>query len=75
LAAGAECLVVSCQMCQANLDLTQERISQKFGKEYYLPVLYFTELIGLALGLPEAEGWLDKHIVDPKPLLREKGLL
>jgi heterodisulfide reductase subunit B2 len=75
LAAGAECLVVSCQMCQANLDLPQERISRKFGKEYYLPVLYFTELIGLALGLPEAEGWLEKHIVDPKPLLREKGLL
>lgn len=75
LTAGAECLVVSCQMCQANLDLTQERISQKFGKEYYLPVLYFTELIGLALGLPEAPGWLDKHLVDPKPLLQEKGLL
>lgn len=75
LAAGAECLVVSCQMCQANLDLPQERISRKFGKEYYLPILYFTELIGLALGLPEVEGWLDKHLVDPKPLLREKGLL
>jgi heterodisulfide reductase subunit B len=75
LAAGAECLVVSCQMCQANLDLPQERISQNFGKQYYLPVLYFTELIGLALGLPEAPGWLDKHLVDPRPLLREKGLL
>jgi len=75
LAAGAECLVVSCQMCQANLDIPQERISRKFGKDYYLPVLYFTELIGLALGLPEAAGWLDKHLVDPKPLLRSKELL
>ncbi len=75
LAAGAECLVVSCQMCQANLDLSQERISRNFLKEYYLPVFYFTELIGLALGLPEAESWLDKHLVDPKPLLREKMLL
>jgi heterodisulfide reductase subunit B len=75
LAAGAECLVVSCQMCQANLDLPQERISRKFGKDYYLPILYFTELIGLALDLPEAAGWLDKHLVDPKPLLRSKELL
>ncbi len=43
LAAGAECLVVSCQMCQANLDLSQERISRKFGQDYYLPVFYFTD--------------------------------
>ncbi|MEW6387777.1 MAG: CoB--CoM heterodisulfide reductase iron-sulfur subunit B family protein [Thermodesulfobacteriota bacterium] len=75
LAAGAECFVVSCQMCQANLDLPQERISRRLEKDYYLPVFYFTELIGLALGLPEASHWLDKHLVDPKPLLRRKGLL
>jgi len=75
LAAGAECLVVSCQMCQANVDLPQERISQQTGKDYYLPVLYFTELIGLALGHPEVKGWLAKHMVDPIPLLRDKGLI
>jgi heterodisulfide reductase subunit B len=75
LRAGADCFVVSCQMCQANLDLAQERISQKSGKNYYLPVLYFTELIGLALGHPQVEKWLAMHLVDPMPLLREKGLI
>jgi len=75
LAAGGECFVVSCQMCQANLDLPQERISRHLGKDYYLPVFYFTELIGLALGLTEVPRWLDKHLVDPKPLLRRKGLM
>ena len=75
LAAGAECFVVSCQMCQANLDLAQGRISKKSGKDYYLPVFYFTELIGLALGHPEAAKWLARHLVDPRPLLRDKGLL
>jgi len=75
LRAGAECFVVSCQMCQANLDLPQERISKKFGRDYYLPVLYFTELIGLALGHPEVEKWLRGHLVDPLPLLRRKGLV
>jgi heterodisulfide reductase subunit B len=74
LAAGAECFVVSCQMCQANLDLAQERISRKFGKDYYLPVFYFTELIALALGHPEAPKWLAQHLVDPMPLLKMKGL-
>jgi heterodisulfide reductase subunit B len=75
LAAGAECFVVACQMCQANLDMTQGRISKKLGKDYYLPVFYFTELIGLALGHPEAANWLSRHLVDPRPLLRDKGLI
>ena len=75
LQAGAECFVVSCQMCQANLDLPQERISKKFGKDYYLPVLYFTELMGLALGHPDVKKWLRGHLTDPVPLLRRKGLI
>ena len=74
LASGAECFVVSCQMCQANLDLSQERISRKFGQDYYLPVFYFTELIGLAAGHPDAPKWLARHLVDPMPLLKTKGL-
>ena len=74
LASGADCFVVSCQMCQANLDLSQERISRKFGKDYYLPVFYFTELIGLAVGHPDAPKWLARHLVDPMPLLKTKGL-
>jgi len=75
LEAGAECIVVSCQMCQANLDIPQERISRQTGKSYYLPVLYFTELIGLALGHPEVTTWLNRHFVDPLPLLQRRGLL
>jgi heterodisulfide reductase subunit B len=75
LQAGAECLVVSCQMCQANLDLSQERIAKKLGRDYYLPVLYFTELMGLALGHPEVQQWLARHLVDPRPLLEKKGLI
>jgi heterodisulfide reductase subunit B len=73
LRAGADCFVVSCQMCQANLDLTQTRISKKLGKDYYLPVFYFTELIGLALGHPEVKKWLAGHLVDPLPLLEKLG--
>lgn len=75
LRTGAECIVVSCQMCQANLDLPQARISRQAGKHYELPVLYFTELIALALGHPEVPQWLGRHLVDPRPLLTAKGLL
>jgi heterodisulfide reductase subunit B len=73
LAAGAQCLVVSCQMCQANLDLPQKRIAKKTGQDYSLPVLYFTELMGLALGHPDVEKWLAQHLVDPRPLLKTIG--
>jgi heterodisulfide reductase subunit B len=75
LEAGAECFVVSCQMCQANLDIPQERISRKTGKNYSLPVLYFTELIGLALGHPDVKIWFNRHFVNPVPLLQKRGLL
>ena len=73
LEAGAEAIVVSCQMCQANLDMPQAKIAALFQKQYDLPILYFTELIGLAWQAPEARSWLAKHLVDPAPLLERKG--
>ncbi len=72
---GAECLVVSCQMCQANVDMYQDRIGKARGKSYDLPVFYFTELMGLAAGLPDAAKWLQRHFVDPAPLLKKLELL
>lgn len=73
--AGAEALVVSCQMCQANLEMPQAKISEIFQKEYNLPIYYFTELIGVSWGVSEARTWLSRHLIDPKPLLQQKGLL
>jgi heterodisulfide reductase subunit B len=75
LEAGAECIIVSCQMCQANLDLYQQDISKEFGADYDIPVFYFTELIGLALGLEGSSTWLKRHMVDPMQLLKNKNLL
>lgn len=71
--AGADCIVVSCQMCQANLDLYQDKIIQGLGRSYSLPILYFTELMGLALALPEAYQWLEGHFVNPAPLVARAG--
>ncbi|MBW1980633.1 MAG: CoB--CoM heterodisulfide reductase iron-sulfur subunit B family protein [Deltaproteobacteria bacterium] len=75
LRAGANCIVVSCQMCQANLDMYQEHIGRLFGASYYLPIFYFTELMGLAMGLREVGFWLARHMVDPQPLLARAKLL
>lgn len=72
---GAEAIVVACPLCHANLDTRQAQISQKYGENYHLPVFYFTELMGLAMGLKVDEVGLRKHLEDPVRLLREKGLL
>ncbi len=72
--AGAEAVVVACPMCQANLDLYQTEIAAEMGEEIYLPVFYFTELIGLALGHEDVNSWLDRHMVSPGALLSEAEL-
>lgn len=74
IAAGANCIVVSCQMCQTNLDMYQDRICREFGAEYYLPIVYFTELIGLAMSHEGVETWFSRHFVDPTGLFTKAGL-
>ena len=71
---GAEAVVVACPLCQMNLEMRQQQMEKRFNRQYGLPILYFTQLIGLALGLPPERLGLDKHFVDPKPLLESKGL-
>ncbi|NOX97032.1 MAG: heterodisulfide reductase subunit B, partial [Nitrospirae bacterium] len=48
---GAECLTVACPLCQSNLDMRQMQIEKKYGEEFCLPIFYFTQLVGLALGV------------------------
>jgi heterodisulfide reductase subunit B len=45
------------------------------NKEGKLPVFYFSELIGMAAKLPKSENWVKKHLIDPRPLLKEHELL
>ena len=73
-AVGADAIVVACPLCQLNLDMRQQQISEQFGTEYDMPIIYFTQLMGLACDLEPAKLGLGKHFVDPEPLLREKGI-
>lgn len=61
---GADCVLTLCPLCQANLELYQERISARFNRQIDIPVLYFTQLLGLALGCTEDELGF-KHFVKP----------
>jgi heterodisulfide reductase subunit B len=73
--AEADCIVTGCTMCQANLDTRQEEIGKEFGQTYDLPIFYFTELMGLAMGHRDVRKWFGRHLTDPMRLLSEKGLV
>jgi heterodisulfide reductase subunit B len=73
--AGADCLATACPLCQSNLDLRQREIEAQFGERFGLPVFYFTQLLGLALGLSPAEVSLRSLIEDPRPCLERAGVL
>jgi heterodisulfide reductase subunit B len=73
--AGADIIACACPLCQANLDMRQAGIAEKFGIAHDLPAVYFTQLLGLACGATGKEVMIQKGMVDASPLLRDKNLL
>ncbi len=68
VAAGAECLVTGCTMCQLNME-------SRCTLKNKLPILHFSELLALALGARDYDGWFARHLTDPRPLLQARGLI
>ena len=68
--AGADAIAVACPLCHTNLDARQFQMKL----DAPLPVLFFTQLMALALGLPE-QARLNKNLIDPRPMLQGKGML
>lgn len=67
---GAQAIITSCPLCQFNLDWIQEKMAREESGFETLPVLYFTQLLGLALDVAEETLGFDQHYVDPKPLVQ-----
>ena len=72
---GAEIVVVSCPLCAFNLDQRQKQTAEKYPEFKHIPVLYFTQLLAIALGCSEETLRFDLNYIDPKPILKEKGLI
>lgn len=72
---GAEIVVVSCPLCAFNLDHRQKIAAQLKPEFKFIPVLYFSQLLAIALGCPEDSLRLDLHYIDPRPVLERKGLV
>jgi heterodisulfide reductase subunit B2 len=73
--AGAEAIVTNCPLCQFNLDKQQAEMRKVHASYRSMPVFYFSQLMGLALGLDAADyGW-ERHYIDARPMLSQRGWL
>jgi heterodisulfide reductase subunit B len=61
---GAEAMVVACPMCHSNLDMRRGAINLFLGEKVDIPVLYVTQVLGLAVGLDRKALGLQRHFVN-----------
>jgi heterodisulfide reductase subunit B len=64
----AAVIATACPMCQVNLECYQQQVNQEFGTRFSVPVVYFTQLMGLAFGIPGKDLGIGKEIVAATPL-------
>jgi heterodisulfide reductase subunit B len=70
----ADMMVTLCPMCQLNLDAYQGETNKHFSTNFHMPVLYFTQVMGLAFGIPPEELGIGKEFVDARPALAKIGV-
>ena len=68
---GVDAVVVACPLCQMNLDLRQQQAAKEAGVAFSMPVLYYTQLMGIAFGLAPSALGLDNLCVSADNLLRK----
>ncbi|MBI4785880.1 MAG: CoB--CoM heterodisulfide reductase iron-sulfur subunit B family protein [Chloroflexi bacterium] len=66
---GASVIATACPLCQVNLECYQKQVNREFGTELSIPVLYFTQILGLAMGLDPGKLGIGKELVLPTPVL------
>ena len=71
---GADVIATECPTCHSGLEMHQVRAETKFGRKTRVRMLYFTQLLGLALGVKPRKLGIHENVSDGIGLLREKGL-
>jgi heterodisulfide reductase subunit B len=59
----AAVIATACPLCQVNLECYQKQVNSEFGTDFSVPVMYFTQLVGLALGIPPKRLGIGKELV------------
>jgi len=70
---GADCLSTACPLCQINLEAYQDQISAAVGADCHIPVLYFTQLMGIAFGLSDEQVALPDNLTSSQKLTEASG--
>jgi heterodisulfide reductase subunit B2 len=66
---GATCIGVTCPLCQQNLDLRQAQVNAAMGTNFHIPILFFSQIMGLAYGYSPAELGLSKNVISADKII------
>jgi succinate dehydrogenase / fumarate reductase cytochrome b subunit len=66
--AGADAIVTPCPLCHLSLDAWQSKLKASTGKDFQMPILHLSQLIGVAAGLEDSELRFRRHVVSVKPV-------
>ena len=75
LGRGVDAIMLSCPLCRFNLDVRGKEAERLVDGYSQVPVLYYTQLMAVALGLGTGSCVFEGHAVDPTPMLRGKGVI
>lgn len=65
---GAALIATACPLCQINLECYQNQVNQEYGTNFSIPVVYFTQLLGLAFGIPNKRLGIGSELIAATPL-------
>jgi heterodisulfide reductase subunit B len=71
---GAHAMVTVCPMCQMNVDFYQREMNHHFREDHHMPILFFTQLMGLAYGMPADKLGFGREIISARPALANIGI-
>lgn len=69
VSAGADVIATACPLCQINLEAYQREVNHEHGTDFEMPVMYFTQLMGLALGATEKQLAIGSEVVSVEKVL------
>jgi succinate dehydrogenase / fumarate reductase cytochrome b subunit len=69
--AGADAMVTPCPLCHLSLDAWQSKLKAATGKDFRMPILHLSQLVGVAAGFQEAELKFKRHVVSVEPMLEK----
>jgi len=68
---GADAIILSCPLCDFNLEARQKKVMEKYPDFHPLPVLYFTQIMAVAFGLPEDTYGFEYNAIDPEEIFKK----